>query len=158
MHATTNFLNFFHLQSSLCCILSSSTCRMLRSRRSTAMSKYSALISNPTASLPFLIATSAVVPEPMNGSKITSPGFEHAFTIRSMTATGNCAGCFVRSGDARRPVNPCPVVTFGNCHTSVGFLPKRLTRILPFFFLVWVLSVRVSDFVEIECVVVKGFN
>ena len=155
MHATTNLLNFFRLQSSLCCILSSSTCRMLRSRRSTAMSMYSALISNPTASRPFLIATSAVVPEPINGSKITSPGFEHALTIRSMTATGNCAGCFVRSGDARCPVNPCPVVTLGNCQTSVGFLPNRFNANPAVFFLVWVLGVRVSDFVEVECVVVK---
>ena len=49
--------------------------------------------------------------------------------MRSMTASGNWAGCGVRSIELRF----FPDVTFGNVQTSVGFFPSGLHFSLPLF-------------------------
>src|SRR5205085_11198889 len=101
-----------------------------RSIRVAASSQYSSFISKPIAGRCKYRAVIAVVPEPINGSRTTSPLLDEARMIRSITETGNCAGCGVLSFEALF----FPDVTLGNCHTSVGFLPKGLTFTLPFFF------------------------
>ena len=69
--------------------------------------------------------------EPEKGSSTRPPPFEEARTMRLHHAQWNCAGCGGPfSLELRRSL---PVVTFGNCQTSEGFLPSGLQRNFPFF-------------------------
>ncbi|MGA3288802.1 MAG: hypothetical protein ABSD42_00985 [Candidatus Bathyarchaeia archaeon] len=49
-------------------------------------------MSIPIKRLPRLLATARVVPQPQNGSRITSIGFEDVLIIRSSNASGFCVG------------------------------------------------------------------
>src|SRR3989338_4962090 len=97
---------------------------------STAKSQYFSFISKPTNFRLFESATIALVPDPRNGSNTIQSGLLETFTIRSISAIGNCAGCGILSFELRF----APEVTFGICQTSVGFLPKGLHLSFPFFF------------------------
>lgn len=52
-------------------------------------------MSNPIKFLPFLIAASAVVPLPINGSNTVSPSLELAFNKYSNSFNGFSVGCLL---------------------------------------------------------------
>ena len=66
-----------------------------------------------------------VLPTPIYGSSTASPGSVIDSTRRSASSTGNWHGWIVFSGWL--------FLTFGNDHTSLGFLPFGLPESLPAF-------------------------
>src|SRR3989338_5601050 len=67
------------------------------SKRFSARQQYCSSISMPTYLRPSFLATTEVVPEPRNGSKITSFGFELAKIALATNFSGFCVGWSVFS-------------------------------------------------------------